>query len=420
MNSENRHGLITDAAGVDKTVTLNKLVKTFSDMGVPVLLPDIKGDLAGLDLASLELTGLDPVSPALPVVFWDAFGKDGLPVRTSVSGIGAPLLSRILELNDTQTSILSSVFQIADNKGLLLLDLKDLRAMLQYVGENGREFTLTYGNISKRSIGAIIRNILILEDQQGGDLIFGEPALDFYDLLRTDPNGHGYINILHSVKLYRNPVLYSTFLLWMLSELFEMLPETDDYSKPKIVFFFDESQLLFKGVPKPLLDRMEQVFRMSRSKGIEIHFITQHPDDLPQNVLNMLENRVQPISVEALVTGPAVAISAAERKEIINGSPLKDKYERPLDRESAYEILKKDTMKMDAQNVADRSATERDGAERGATKSVKTDRSSGERSSGRGYTRQTPMEKAVNAVFSTIGREVGRSLIRGILGSLKK
>ena len=407
MNSENRHSLITDAAGVDKTVTLNKLVKTFSDMNVPVLLPDIEGDLAGLDLAGLDLADL-----ALPVEFWDAFGKDGLPVRTSVSGMGAPLLSRILELNDTQTSILSSVFQIADDKGLLLLDLKDLRAILQYVGENGREFTLTYGNISKRSIGAIIRNILILEDQQGGSLIFGEPALDFCDLLRTDPNGRGYINILHSVKLYRNPVLYSSFLLWMLSELFEMLPETDDSSKPKIVFFFDESQLLFQDVPKTFLDRMEQVFRMSGSKGIEICFVTQNPDELPQNMRNIFGNRVQPVFVESPTTGSAVAISAAERKEIINRSPLKNKYEKPLDRESAYEILKKGTM--NAQN-ADRRTIEQ-----GVTETEKIDKSSGKKSSGRGYSRQTPMEKAMNAVFSTIGREVGRSLIRGILGSLKK
>lgn len=408
MNSENRHGLITDAAGVDKTVTLNKLVKTFSDMNVPVLLPDIEGDLAGLDLAG-------PADLALPVEFWDAFGKDGLPVRTSVSGIGAHLLSRILELNDTQTSILSSVFQIADDKGLLLLDLKDLRAILQYVGENGREFTLTYGNISKRSIGAIIRNILILEEQQGGNLIFGEPALDFYDLLRTDPNGRGYINILHSVKLYRNPVLYSSFLLWMLSELFEMLPETGDSSKPKIVFFFDESQHLFQDVPKTFLDRMEQVFRMCGSKGIEICFVTQNLDELPQNIRNIFGNRVQPVFVEPLATRSAVAISAAERKEIINGSPLRDKYEKPLDRESAYEILKKDTMKVDAQNATARGTTER-----GGTESVKTDKSSEKRTARSGYTRQTPMEKAVNAVFSTIGREVGRSLIRGILGSLKK
>ena len=410
MNSENRHGLITDAAGVHKTVTLSNLVKTFSDMNVPVLLPDIKGDLASLDLAGLDLANL-----ALPVEFWDAFGKDGLPVRTSVSDIGAPLLSRILELNDTQTSILSSVFQIADDKGLLLLDLKDLRAILQYVGENGREFTLTYGNISKRSIGAIIRNILILEDQQGGSFIFGEPVLDFCDLLRTDPNGRGYINILHSVKLYRNPVLYSSFLLWMLSELFEMLPETDDLSKPKIVFFFDEAHLLFKDVPETFLDRMEQVFRMSGSKGIKICFITQNPDELPQNVRNLLKNMVQPVSVESQVTGSTFAISAAERKEIINRSPLKNKYERPLDRESAYEILKKDTIKMDTQKAADRGVSERD-----ETETEKTDRGSGEGSSRRRYTRQTPMEKAVNAVFSTIGREVGRSLIRGILGSLKK
>ncbi len=405
MNAENRHGLITDAVGMEKTVTLSNLVKTFSDMNVPVLLPDIKGDLAGLDLADL----------ALPVEFWDAFGKDGLPVRTSVSDIGAPLLSRILELNDTQTSILSSVFQIADDKGLLLLDLKDLRAILQYVGENGREFTLTYGNISKRSIGAIIRNILILEDQQGGSFIFGEPVLDFCDLLRADSNGRGYINILHSVKLYRNPVLYSSFLLWMLSEIFEMLPEADDLSKPKIVFFFDEPQLLFKDVTETFLDRMEQVFRMSGSKGIEICFITQNPDELPQNVRNVLKNKVQPVSVESPATGSAVAISASERKEIINRSPLKDKYERPLDRKSAYEILKKDPIKMDTPKTTDRSVLARDEIE-----TEKTGRGSGEKSSGRKYTRQTPVEKAVNAVFSTIGREVGRSLIRGILGSLKK
>ncbi|HML36899.1 MAG TPA: DUF853 family protein, partial [Bacillota bacterium] len=297
----NRHGLITGATGTGKTVTLKVLAESFSDLGVPVFLADIKGDLAGLAVkgttnpkveeraAQLALDGFSYES--FPVQFWDLFGEGGHPVRTTISDMGALLLSRILGLNETQSGVLSIIFRIADDKGLLLLDLKDLKAMLQYVGENGKEFTLTYGNISKQTIGAILRSLIALEDQ-GGKLFFGEPALDIMDWMKTAYDGRGYINILHSVKLYQSPALYSTFLLWMLSELFEALPEAGDLDKPKMVFFFDEAHLLFKDAPKSLLEKIEQVVRLVRSKGVGVYFITQNPMDLPQNVLNQLGNRI--------------------------------------------------------------------------------------------------------------------------------
>ena len=298
----NRHGLIAGATGTGKTVTLKVLAESFSDMGVPVFLADIKGDLAGLSVEGITnpsvekrimQLGLDGFSyRSYPVHFWDLFGESGHPVRTSISEMGALLLSRILGLNDTQAGVLNVVFRIADEKGLLLIDLKDLKAMLQYVGENGKEFTLTYGNISKQSIGAILRNLINLEDQ-GGALFFGEPELDISDWMKTASDGRGYINILHSVKLYQNPSLYSTFLLWMLSELFEALPEAGDLEKPKMVFFFDEAHLLFNDAPKSLLEKIEQVVRLIRSKGIGVFFITQNPADLPPNVLGQLGNRVQ-------------------------------------------------------------------------------------------------------------------------------
>jgi len=460
----NRHGLIAGATGTGKTVTLKVLAESFSDLGVPVFLADIKGDLAGLAVKGtanpkveerVSLLAVDGFSyESFPVQFWDLFGQDGHPVRTAVSEMGSLLLSRILDLNDTQAGVLNIVFRIADEKGLLLLDLKDLKAMLQYVGENGNEFTLTYGNISKQTIGAILRSLIALEDQ-GGELFFGEPELDILDWMKTAYDGRGFINILHSVKLYQSPVLYSTFLLWMLSELFEALPETGDLDKPKMVFFFDEAHLLFNDAPKSLLEKIEQVVRLVRSKGIGVYFITQNPMDLPQNVLNQLGNRIQhalraytpaeiknveaaaqsfrpnpafdtTAAINELATGEALiscldeegrpciveralilppqsqfgTIDDAVRKQILSASPMSGKYDREQDRESAFEQLQD----------MDRAASE-------GEKTRKTEKAE---SSSRGYTRQTPMEKAANAVFSTIGREVGRTLIRGILGSLKK
>lgn len=443
----NRHGLIAGASGTGKTFTLKVLAESFSDLGVPVFLADIKGDLAGLAVKG--------DGDSYPVQFWDLFGQNGHPVRTTISEMGSLLLARILGLNDTQTSVLNLVFRIADEKGLLLSDLKDLKAMLQYTGENGKEFTLTYGNIPKQTIGAIQRSLIALEDQ-GGELFFGEPALDIFDWMKTAYDGRGFINILHSVTLYQSPSLYSTFLLWMLSELFEALPEAGDLEKPKMVFFFDEAHLLFRDAPKSLQEKIEQVVRLVRSKGIGVYFITQNPMDLPQNVLNQLGNRIQhalraytpteiknvvaaaesfrpnpafdtKTAITELATGEALiscldeegrpsiverafilspqsqfgTIDDTVRKQIIAASPMSGKYEREQDRESAFEQLQE----------LDRSAL-------AAAKS--RDNGSGRQSSSRGYTRQTPMEKAANAVFSTIGREVGRTLIRGILGSLKK
>jgi len=454
----NRHGLIAGATGTGKTVTLKVLAESFSDLGVPVFLADIKGDLAGLAVKGdrnpnveerVSQLAVDGFSyEAFPVQFWDLFGQSGHPVRTTISEMGSLLLARILSLNDTQTSVLNLVFRIADEKGLLLLDLKDLKAMLQYVGENGKEFTLAYGNISKQTIGAIQRSLIALEDQ-GGELFFGEPELDIFDWMKTSYDGRGFINILHSVTLHQSPSLYSTFLLWMLSELLEALPEVGDLEKPKMVFFFDEAHLLFNDAPKSLLEKIEQVVRLVRSKGIGVYFITQNPMDLPQNVLNQLGNRIQhalraytpseikniaaaaesfrpnpafdtKTAITALGIGEALiscldeegrpgiverafilppqsqfgTIDDAVRKQIIAASSMSGKYEREQDRASAFEQLQ------------ERTQFKEEKAERAPSRG--------------GYTRQTPMEKAANAVFSTIGREVGRTLIRGILGSLKK
>lgn len=474
----NRHGLIAGATGTGKTVTLKVLAESFSDLGVPVFLADIKGDLAGLAVkgdinpkveervSQLEIEGFS--YEAYPVQFWDLFGLDGHPVRTTISEMGALLLARILGLNATQVSVLNIVFRIADDKGLLLLDLKDLKAMLQYVGENSGEFTLTYGNISKQTIGAIQRSLLALEDQ-GGELFFGEPELDIFDWMKTAYDGRGFINILHSVRLYQSPSLYSTFLLWMLSELFETLPEAGDLEKPKMVFFFDEAHLLFSDAPKSLLEKIEQVVRLVRSKGIGVYFITQNPMDLPPNVLSQLGNRIQhalraytpaeiknvdaaaesfrpnpdfdtKTAITELATGEALiscldeegrpgvverafilppqsrfgTIEEAERKRILAASPLTGKYEREMERTSAFEQLQ--VSKSEAAAAAERASVEQPRIRT----SKEYDRDAGSSSSRRGYTRQTPMEKAANAVFSTIGREVGRTLIRGILGSLKK
>lgn len=484
----NRHGLIAGATGTGKTVTLKVLAESFSDMGVPVFLADIKGDLAGLAVKGAENPKVEERVSQLavngfsyesfPVQFWDLFGQSGHPVRTTISEMGSLLLSRILGLNETQSGVLNIVFRIADDKGLLLLDLKDLKAMLRYVGENGGEFTITYGNISKQTIGAILRSLITLEDQ-GGELFFGEPELDIMDWMKTAYDGRGFINILHSVKLYQSPSLYSTFLLWMLSELFEALPESGDLEKPKMVFFFDEAHLLFSDASKSLLEKIEQVVRLIRSKGVGVYFITQNPADLPQNVLNQLGNRIQhalraytPVeikNVEAaadsfrpnpafdtktviteLATGEALiscldeegrpgiverafilppqsrfgTIDEAARGQIMAASPMSGKYDREQDRESAFEQLQ----------AMDRAEAEKAAMQPQQREPARTDydrrasddydrRSSDDhsrRSSGRSYTRQTPMEKATNAVFSTIGREVGRTLIRGILGSLRK
>ena len=300
----NRHGLIAGATGTGKTVTLKVLAESFSDAGVPVFLADVKGDLAGMcrpgaDSADMQkrigqfgLAAAGFAYRAYPVCFWDIFGEKGLPLRTTITEMGPTLLARLLELTDTQSDILSIVFQIADDEGLLLLDLKDLRAMLNYVGENNKEYSARYGNMSKASINSIQRGLAALEGQ-GGDRFFGEPALDILDWFRTDTSGRGVINILHSESLISNPMMYSTFMLWMLSELFEVMPEAGDAPKPRMVFFFDEAHLLFKGAPKALLQKIEQVVKLIRSKGVGVYFITQSPKDIPDGVLGQLGNKIQ-------------------------------------------------------------------------------------------------------------------------------
>lgn len=296
----NRHGLIAGATGTGKTISLQVLAEHFSGIGVPVFMADVKGDLTGISQPGkpnpkveerVKLLGLTHSPAACPVTLWDVFGEQGHPVRATVSEMGPVLLSRIFNLNDTQSGVLNLSFKIADDNGLLLLDLKDLRALLSWVGENASQFTTDYGNISAASIGAIQRSLLTLE-QQGGDKFFGEPALSFDDLMQT-VDGKGVINVLAADKLLSSPRLYSTFLLWMLSELFENLPEVGDREKPKLVFFFDEAHLLFNEAPKELLEKIEQVVRLVRSKGVGVYFVTQNPLDIPDTVLGQLGNRIQ-------------------------------------------------------------------------------------------------------------------------------
>lgn len=400
----NRHGLVTGATGTGKTVTLQVMTEGFARAGVPVFAADIKGDLSGISqpgeakdaiLKRAEGMGLAFEPDSFSTVFWDMFGEQGHPVRATVSEMGPLLLSRMMDLNDTQEGVLNIAFRVADEQGLLLLDMKDLRAILTFVGENAAQFTTQYGNVSKQSIGAILRQLLVLENQ-GGEKFFGEPALLLKDMMRTDRDGRGVVNILVADRLMQNPRLYATFLLWMLSELFEELPEVGDPDKPKLVFFFDEAHLLFNDAPKALMDKIEQVVRLIRSKGVGVYFVTQNPVDVPDKVLAQLGNRVQhalraftprdqkaiaaaadtfrqnpklktaqvitelgkgealvsflegngePSVVERIMVRPPAGrmgpITDAERAAIIAASPLKGKYDTAVDSESAYEILQK-------------------------------------------------------------------------------
>src|SRR5712671_592397 len=399
----NRHGLIAGATGTGKTVTLQTLAEGFAAYGVPVFMADVKGDLSGVSQPggdnpraverAKQLKIDNYKGRAFPTVFWDLFGEKGHPVRTTVTEIGPVLMARLLQLNDTQEGVLNIVFKVADEQGLLLLDFKDLQAVLQWTAENAGTLTTKYGNVGKQTIGTIQRALLTLE-QQGGERFFGEPALDLKDMIVTDPSGLGLINVLAADKLMESPKLYSTFLLWLLSELFQVMPEVGDVDKPKFVFFFDEAHLLFDDAPKALLDKIEQVVRLIRSKGVGVYFISQNPLDIPEAVLGQLGNRVQHAlraftprdqkavktaadtfrpnkkfsAVEAIVElgvgealvsfldakgvptpvercfvapprgriGPA---TDAERAVVIKASPLADKYEHTVDRESAYEVL---------------------------------------------------------------------------------
>ena len=411
----NRHGLIAGATGTGKTVTLKVLAESFSRLGVPVFLADAKGDVSSLAQAGasnpkfderIKSLGIDSIPfAASPVVFWDLFAEQGHPIRTTITEIGPLLLARMLNLNDTQEGVLSAVFRIADDQGMLLIDFKDLKAMIGYVSEHAAEFKAEYGNLSPASLGAIQRNLLALADQ-GGDQFFGEPSLNILDFIQTDSNGHGYINILAADKLMNTPKLYATFLLWMLSELFEQLPEVGDMDKPKLVFFFDEAHLLFDNASAALQEKIEQVVRLIRSKGVGIYFVTQNPLDLPESVLGQLGNRVQhalraftpkdqkavktaadtfranpEFKVEKAITELAVGealiscldeqgtpqvverawvmppyssftpISPEQRQALISQSIVAGIYEKHLDRESAFELLQNKVVERQQQAI---------------------------------------------------------------------
>lgn len=458
----NRHGLITGATGTGKTVSLQIIAEGFSRAGVPVFCADVKGDLSGLAVAGTPKDFLaarakdigfdDYEFESFPTIFWDLFGRQGHPIRTTVSEMGPLLFSRMLDLNATQEGVLNIAFKIADDEGLLLLDLKDLRAMLIEMGKNRKEIALTYGSVSTASIGAIQRGLLVLE-QQNGDLFFGERALDIKDLMRTDSDGRGFVSVLAADELMMSPKLYSTFLLWLLSELFEELPEVGNPDKPKLVFFFDEAHLLFDDAPKVLLQKVEQVVKLVRSKGVGVYFVTQNPADMPEPVLAQLGNRVQhalraytpreqkavraaadtfrpnpafdtkdvitQLGVgEALVSTleskgvPSIVgrtmmrppssrmgpITTKERKEIIQDSPVAGLYDDVIDRESAFEVLKKRTV----------------------GKQEKEEKARPTPSNNRRSGRQTVTETAVKQIARTMARSLGNALVRGILGSFRR
>ncbi len=481
----NRHGLVTGATGTGKTITLQKLAEGFSLLGVPVFMADVKGDLTGVSqpgsvspklAAMLAERGLPaPARATCPATLWDVFGEAGHPVRATVSDMGPLLLARMLALNDTQAGVLNLAFKIADDQGLLLLDMKDLRAMLQHLGDNASAFTTEYGNISAASIGAIQRGLMQIE-QQGGDVFFGEPMLDIGDLMQT-ADGKGVINILAADKLMNAPRLYASFLLWLLSELFEQLPEVGDLDKPKLVFFFDEAHLLFKDAPAALIERIELVVRLVRSKGVGVYFVTQNPLDVPDSVLAQLGNRVQhalraftprdqkavkaaaetmranpkigdmAAAIMELAVGEALVsflddkgrpsvtqrvfvlppgsqigpISAVQRQALLAGSLVAGVYEKAVDRESAYERLKGRVVAGGAPAAAPTaqapaggaSAAEAGGGMLDGLKDVLFG-STGPR----GGRHEGLAEAAARSAMRSIGSTVGREIIRGVLGSL--
>ena len=461
----NRHGLVAGATGTGKTVTLQRLAESFSRIGVPVFMADVKGDLAGIGqpgggnakvearVAELGLGAGDFSTQACPVTLWDILGDQGHPVRTTLSEMGPLLLARLLGLNETQEGVLNIVFRLADDNGWLLLDVKDLRALLAYLADDPGAVGDDYGHVSKASVGAIQRKLLTLEEQGAGKL-FGEPALDIADLMQTDEHGWGYVNLLAADKLIHTPALYSTFLLWLLSELFEQLPEVGDVDKPRLVFFFDEAHLLFDSAPKVLLDKIEQVVRLIRSKGVGVYFVTQSPADVPDDVLGQLGNRVQhalraftprdqkavrvaaqtfrpnpAFDTEALITNLGVGealvstldetgtptmvervkvappgsrigpITPAERRALLADSLVKGIYDQALDRESAYEILQGRAAAATREADAARESTPAPAARRGSS-------------------RQGPLEAFATSALRSIGSQLGRTLIRGLLGSL--
>jgi DNA helicase HerA-like ATPase len=476
----NRHGLITGATGTGKTVTLQVMAERFSRIGVPVFMADVKGDLTGLSQPGtmtpkfkerIEKLGVpEPEFGAMPTTLWDVFGEQGHPMRATVSDMGPMLLARMLSLNETQEGVLNLVFKIADDNGLLLLDSKDLRAMLQHVGDNAKQFTTEYGNISAASIGAIQRGVLALENQ-GADKFFGEPMLNFDDLLQTDANGRGIVNILAADKLMNAPRLYASFLLWLLSDLFEKLPEVGDRDKPKLVFFFDEAHLLFNDAPKALLEKVELLVRLVRSKGVGVFFVTQNPLDVPDTVLGQLGNRVQhalraftprdqkavkaaastmranpkfdaETAITELGVGEALVsfldekgrpnvverafvvppgsrlgpVTDAERKALVAGSVVAGVYDQTVDRESAYERLKGragGSTTPGAKAPAGGGAAPAQGG--GGWSDLLGGLLGGSGKTGRG---DSVIEAAAKSAARSMATTAGRELVRGVLGTL--
>jgi DNA helicase HerA-like ATPase len=490
----NRHGLVTGATGTGKTVTLQIIAEGFSNAGIPVFCADIKGDLSGIAMMGepkdflvkrAEAVKLDPYEfQEFPVIFWDLFGEQGHPIRATVSEMGPLLLSRLMNLTEAQEGILNIAFRIADEEGMLLLDMKDLQALLTNIAERADEISRRYGNVTKPSVGAIQRTLLVLE-QQGANHFFGEPALRIADIMRTTRDGRGAINVLAADKLMMNPRLYATFLLWLMSELFEQLPEVGDPDKPKLVFFFDEAHLLFDEAPKILVDRVEQVVRLIRSKGVGIYFITQNPLDVPETVLAQLGNRVQhalraytpreqkavrtaadtfrpnpdfdcATAITNLGTGEALVstleekgvpsmvqrtlirppasrlgpVTAEERKKLISESPVAGQYDQAIDRESAFEVLQKKAQQR--QQIEPEEQSTQAGGSRwtlpdfgGGQQPAPSDRyqpapRQRQTPAPRPSNRQTVAEAAIKSVVRSVGSQVGRALVRGILGSLTK
>ncbi len=486
----NRHGLIAGATGTGKTVTLQVLAEAFSRAGVPVFAADVKGDLSGISQSGKPHKEIDRRTSLLgitdhqlrgyPTLCWDIFGERGHPVRTTISEMGPDILASLLDLNDTQTGILYACFALADDEGMLLLDLKDLRSMLAFVTEHARELRQKYGNISAASVGAIQRRLLVLEEQ-GGDQFFGEPALSLKDLMQKDFSGTGAVSLLDSERLLReSPKLYAAFLLWLLSELFEELPEAGDQDRPVLVLFFDEAHLLFKDMPKGLLDRVEQVFRLIRSKAVGIYLVTQNPADIPNNILGQLGLKVQHalraftprdqkalrgvaqgfrndhgLDVQNILTtlgvgealistldengAPTSAVAAtvappesrigpakpAERKTLLKNSPLAGKYDTAVDRESAYEQLEQRAAEAQARQAEVEREAELEKARLKAEKerqraAKRTTRRTSSRRSSRRSNRQSAGEAFLKSTLRSVGRTLGTKLARGILGSLLK
>ncbi len=478
----NRHGLITGATGTGKTITLQTLAEGFSRLGVPVFMADMKGDLTGISQPGTTSPKLaqviaerglaTPEFCAFPTTLWDVFGEQGHPVRATVSDLGPLLLARMLNLNETQAGVLQLVFKIADDDGLLLLDMKDLRAMCQFVGDHASEFTTEYGNISAASIGAIQRGLMQIE-AQGGDKFFGEPMLNIDDFMQTDGSGRGMVNVLAADKLMKSPRLYSTFLLWMLSELFENLPEVGDLDKPKLVFFFDEAHLLFNDAPKVLIERIELVVRLVRSKGVGVYFVTQNPLDIPDSVLAQLGNRVQhalraytprdqkavkaaadtmrpkpgldvgaaitelgvgealvslldtkgrPCPTERVYVLPPASqigpITAAQRQSLLTESIVAGVYEKTLDRDSAYEKLKGHAAARVAQAESEAARPQEAPMAQGGGMFESISSGLGSLLGGGGGRRTSAGEQLIKSAASSIGREVGRQIIRGVLGGI--